>query len=300
MTGGGVREVEMPDPFPELGDAVAEAVLLGRVPKGRPDVAPLAAYFAAVRRDAEDMPAPVAGSELSALLSAGIAPFGSTPSPRAVAHRPSRRKKMLHVALGTVVGKIVTGTAMAAASVGGLGAAGALPAPVQDVVADVAGIVGIDLPEGHPSVPVDPETGVVGSEPETTGPSSGASASTSEPTPEPAAAAPPAPPPVAEPAPAAVAPAAPSAPAHGPGAGHDDNEDHDEDADGADDEDHDEDVDDADDEDADDGDHDDGVEDDDDGADEVDDDHDGADEVEDDDEAGAHDDGDESHAEGDD
>lgn len=52
---------------------------------------------------------------------------------------------MLSRMLGTLAAKAVAAAVIAAAATGGLAVAGALPAPVQQGVADVAGQVGVDL-----------------------------------------------------------------------------------------------------------------------------------------------------------
>jgi hypothetical protein len=57
-----------------------------------------------------------------------------------------RRKVVFSGFFGSITAKIIAGTVVAAAATGGLAAGNHLPAPAQEVVADVAGLVGIDFP----------------------------------------------------------------------------------------------------------------------------------------------------------
>jgi hypothetical protein len=81
-------------------------------------------------------PAPQIGTELATLFVFGAPPVGVVNPPKpATPHRTARR-----VAAGAVGGL---------ALVAGMGAAGALPAPIQEPVANAAKLVGLNLPHPH-------------------------------------------------------------------------------------------------------------------------------------------------------
>jgi hypothetical protein len=90
-----------------------------------------------LRAAASDAPAPVVGDALATLFREGAAPQAA-PAPA-----PARR-------LGL---RVLVATAVGGFTLGGLGVAGALPGSVQDAVAEVAEVVGVDLPGGEPLVP---------------------------------------------------------------------------------------------------------------------------------------------------
>lgn len=87
-------------------------------------------FLEELRSAAAAVPAPAPGPALATLFRDGAAPV-ATPS-------PARRWALRVAVAGAVAGF----------GFGGLGVAGALPAPVQDRVADLAQHVGIDLPDG--------------------------------------------------------------------------------------------------------------------------------------------------------
>jgi hypothetical protein len=60
------------------------------------------------------------------------------------APRPHRSTSMRRV-----LGQLVAATTVVVAATGGLAVAGALPAPVQDLVSDTAGTVGVDVPDSE-------------------------------------------------------------------------------------------------------------------------------------------------------
>jgi len=70
--------------------------------------------------------------------------------------------------LASLTAKIALATAAATAAASGLAAAGALPAPVQQVAANVASTVGLDIPGGAPSQPSVTTTTHDGDQPEVT------------------------------------------------------------------------------------------------------------------------------------
>ena len=82
---------------------------------------------------AVDTPAP--SDALQVLFRDGTVPVAPAPLSRL------RRRPLVRVALAGAVG---------AFAFGGLGVAGALPAPVQAKVADVGNFVGVNLPDGNP------------------------------------------------------------------------------------------------------------------------------------------------------
>jgi hypothetical protein len=93
----------------------------------------LAAFAIDLRAAADDAALPAVGGELARLFTDGLPPAGDAAA-AATARRPLRRR------VAIVLGAGLTLTAS------GFGAAGALPGPVQRAVADVADVIGIDLP----------------------------------------------------------------------------------------------------------------------------------------------------------
>ena len=87
-------------------------------------------FLEELRSAAATVPTPAPGAALATLFRDGAAPV-ATPS-------PARRWGL----------RIAVAGAVAGFGFGGLGVAGALPAPIQDRVADLAEQVGIDLPDG--------------------------------------------------------------------------------------------------------------------------------------------------------
>jgi hypothetical protein len=97
---------------------------------------PLDAFLDDLRSAGSSVDAPAPNGTLQALFRDGTVPAGAaTP-----VHWP-RRRPLLRVAIAGAAG---------AFAFGGLGVAGALPAPVQAKVADVADFVGVNLPDGNP------------------------------------------------------------------------------------------------------------------------------------------------------
>lgn len=99
----------------------------------------LAAFAADLRAAAAATPQPVVRQELAQLFERGLPPVAAPTAAR------SRRPQLVR-RIAIAAGALVVGT-------GGLGVAGALPAPVQQTVADVAEIIGVQLPspEERPS-----------------------------------------------------------------------------------------------------------------------------------------------------
>lgn len=101
------------------------------------DLAVVAPFFAELRTQFAEGPAPQIGTELATLFVFGAPPIGvvkPTPAPA------PRRRTVRRVAAGAVGGL---------ALVAGMGAAGALPAPIQEPVANAAKLVGLNLPHPH-------------------------------------------------------------------------------------------------------------------------------------------------------
>lgn len=151
-------------------DRDAEELLAG----GPGDGSPLAAFVAQLR-DSATAPVPEVGPELAAVFAVGLtstekgdlpvtaASNADGPGFQAAGLPKWRRRRMFSTFLGTLLGKLVVGGVAAAAATGALGAAGALPDPVQSAVSDVVSVVGVDLP--HPGEDSDaPGTGQQGTD----------------------------------------------------------------------------------------------------------------------------------------
>jgi hypothetical protein len=121
-------------------DEVIRALREGRTPDDRPELAGLASLMAELRSVHDTEPAPPIGPELAELIRSG-APAGDRspavdgPGPSWSSPLRSRRAKVGFAAVAASLGLV-----------GGLGAAGALPAPVQRVVASTADVIGLDFP----------------------------------------------------------------------------------------------------------------------------------------------------------
>ncbi len=133
---------QMVDVELQLDDEAIDRLIGGEVPEGREDLGAVAWFAEAVRAAYRSEAPPQPDEELAALLSGGFAgPNGSsagtnvTPIDEAPLRRRGRRTGMLGAAAAMV----------AILLLGGLGAAGGLPRPVQDAVAGVAGKVGLDF-----------------------------------------------------------------------------------------------------------------------------------------------------------
>jgi hypothetical protein len=82
----------------------------------------------------------------AARMSAGALPTVGQPHRPVPRLRVRRRKLVLGTLLSSIVGKVVVGSVALAAATGGAAAAGVLPDPAQQAIADVASHIGIDLP----------------------------------------------------------------------------------------------------------------------------------------------------------
>lgn len=106
----------------------------------------------AVRNSAPtDIPPSVAMAHIGAAAKASRgAPFSNPAQPEAAVSSlraaVRRRRFALGGLMSSVTAKVLLGTMTALAATGGAAAANVLPDPVQAVVADLAGVVGIDLP----------------------------------------------------------------------------------------------------------------------------------------------------------
>ena len=139
-----------------IGEDAVEDLLAGQVPEGGEELAHLARFTADLRSFAVTSPNRV----LSVMAAAGhTSDKGDLPATAASnAHGPARpgqgaglpnwnrRPAMLKSFLSNAIGKAAGGVTAATMSVGAAGAAGALPSPVQRVVADAADTIGVDMP----------------------------------------------------------------------------------------------------------------------------------------------------------
>jgi hypothetical protein len=101
------------------------------------DLAVVAPFFDELRTQFKEGPAPQIGTELATLFVFGAPPVGVV-TPAAA---PSSRGRTMRRAAAGAVGGL--------ALVAGMGAAGALPAPIQEPVANAAKLVGLNLPHPH-------------------------------------------------------------------------------------------------------------------------------------------------------
>jgi hypothetical protein len=125
----------------ELSDPELHELLAGRTPEGLDDLTPLAHLAAAVRRRMEAEPAPVMRYPLRHALSGGTQ--AATPRYRRLA------------------GLVTAGLGIAA--FGAASAANALPAPIQNAVAEAGDLVGVDVPRADDDHHVDaPFSGTAG------------------------------------------------------------------------------------------------------------------------------------------
>ena len=108
-----------------LSDEQVDSLLAGHAPEGQDELAPLAEVATAVRWRAAHEPTPVMRYPLRHAVARAMLPG-----------EPQSRGRLAHAAL--------SGAAIAVLAVAG--AADALPAPVQDAVADVGALVGIQVP----------------------------------------------------------------------------------------------------------------------------------------------------------
>lgn len=162
MRSGGGSQGEMDD-TPRPSDADLERLLAGKAPLGGEDAPELRQFFQDVRsRYLKEAPASVQQEHLARIVAAARAqsPQAKSPwQPAAASARagsgdgrpPWRRKIVLSSIFGSITTKILLGVVGAAAATGGLAAAGALPAPVQNAVASAAGGVGVNIPNPQAS-----------------------------------------------------------------------------------------------------------------------------------------------------
>lgn len=128
-------------------------------PRNHPDlgdtseVDPLVAALTAAGDDLASTPVPDAAAErhLAAIVSLAAEHAHTVPAVPAVGTRPQRVRRVL----GLTAVKLGLAAGVAAATTGGLAAAGSLPDPIQRVVSDGAGRIGIQLPS--PDDPVLPD-----------------------------------------------------------------------------------------------------------------------------------------------
>lgn len=149
-SGGNGDEMDM---FRRLGDREVEDLLSGIAPGEDGDLEDLVALIGELRAAGSLEPVSESLAERHVALAAEVArTFVGTSQTVQQPHRPvprlreRRRKLVLATLLSSLVGKIVVGSVAVAAATGGAAAAGVLPDPVQEVVADAASHIGIDLP----------------------------------------------------------------------------------------------------------------------------------------------------------
>ena len=111
-----------------LTDEEVDELLAGQAPDGHRELAPLADVATALRERAAHEPVPVMRYPLRHALVRGAAPV-----------EPLRPRRLVHAAIGGAT----------IALLGLAGGANALPAPMQDAVAKVGDLVGVEVP--HPS-----------------------------------------------------------------------------------------------------------------------------------------------------
>lgn len=149
MTRRGDEPSEMTQPPTPLDDADVEALLRGRVPVERPDLAALGTLLAAARETGAVSPAP--RGELAALLSEGFdpaarpAPAISVPAWGAAPDRSRAvgllRRRAAHLAGLSVAVQLVLFGGVAVAGVTTAAGAGALPEPLQRRMATVISVL---------------------------------------------------------------------------------------------------------------------------------------------------------------
>lgn len=139
---------------PEIDEAAAEGLRQGRAPDQRPDLNALAALCAELRAMHAAEPVPPMSAELAELVGSGRLADRSGAADKSgaaagtgitepVADPPvNRSRPSPSWRLKALVGAALAGVGL----LGGLGAAGALPAPMQRLVAETADVVGLDFP----------------------------------------------------------------------------------------------------------------------------------------------------------
>ena len=125
----------------------------------------VASFLDEVRSQYGRLPLPSPSAQLSQLFATGLsiekgdrpvtaASNANGPAAQAAGlPKWTRRRDMLKQALGSMATKVAAGATGAALTLGGLGAAGALPGPVQMAAANVAEVVGVDLPAPEQPAP---------------------------------------------------------------------------------------------------------------------------------------------------
>ncbi len=132
-----------------MNDEMIEALRRGRTPQGRPDLEALASLFSDLQAAHQAEPVPPMSPELAELVRTGM--VGERSSDEATTDSSSlARTRRVKLLIGAAVGSL--------GLVSGLGAAGALPAPVQRMFASTAEVVGFDVPR-PPESPTTPPNG---------------------------------------------------------------------------------------------------------------------------------------------
>ena len=100
-----------------------------------------------LRQAAADVPAPVPGAALAAVLDGTAAP-----APSAIEVPAAARRRLLPQLSPRMRLRLVLAGSVAAAGLVALAAGGSLPEPAQRNVARLADVVGVDLPDGGRAV----------------------------------------------------------------------------------------------------------------------------------------------------
>ncbi len=140
-------------------DSTIDQLLAGSTAPGQ-ELIGLVAFVEEVRRTYLSHP-PQVGPALASLLVEGLVPSdkgdlpvrtasnATGPASQAAGLPKRRARKMIGAVLTTLAGKIALAGAATAATVGSLGAAGALPGPMQSFVAEKVSAVGVQFPDPH-------------------------------------------------------------------------------------------------------------------------------------------------------
>jgi hypothetical protein len=153
--------------FQILEDGELDQLLAG-VPPDDESLAGLAAFVVDVRAVSEEpVPESLAGRQVAqAARAVEVSVEARQPArqrPGEVLRPRNRRKVVLRSSLARLAAKVAAASVALAAMTAGAAAAGVLPAPVQQVVADTAAVVGLELPEPSQSQSL-PEEAVLGQE----------------------------------------------------------------------------------------------------------------------------------------
>ena len=145
MSPPGDDGIEMPHGS-AFDDGAIDAILGGATPDGEHES--LASFVDDIRRAFGSVPPP--NPAHAAALAAGVVSSPVTSAPHSEPSRHRLRRKLQGAVAGLgIAGKVLLGAGVAAAATAGAGAAGVLPGPMQNAVADAVGAVSpFDFPGG--------------------------------------------------------------------------------------------------------------------------------------------------------